>query len=155
MGSLFSSPQPKYDSSPQKQSQITQKAARHRQQSARAQTQTQIQTKTEMKTDIERQLNFATGDFILVKDFNNRPIHHILDGMDNLLYLRERSWSKGSQKFLVRMGNNLKEFIPRYIKQYPAEKEIILNLKTKFKAIYGTPYNRFNEWIAGYSRQTP
>lgn len=153
MGSLFSSPQPKYDSSPQKQAQITQKAARHRQQSARAQTQTQKQTKTEMKTVIENQLIFATGDsYLLVKDFNERPIHNILDGMDNLLYLKERSWSQGSQHFIKRMGENLKEFIPRYMKMYPAEKEIISNLKTKFKAIFGTPYNRFNGWIAGYSR---
>ena len=152
MGSLFSSPKAKYDTSPQKQAQITQKAARHRQQSARAQTQTQNQTKTEMKTEIERQLNYATGDFIRLKDFNKLPIHHILDGMDNLLYLKERRWSNGSQKFLVRMGNNLKEFIPRYMKMYPAEKEIISNLKTKFQAIYNTPYNRFNGLIAGYSR---
>jgi hypothetical protein len=152
MGSLFSSPQPKYDTNPQKQAQITQKATRHRQQSARAQTQTQNQTKKEMKTEIESQLTYATGDFILLKDFNKLPIHHILDGMDNLLYLKERRWSNGSQNFLVRMGNNLKEFIQRYIKMYPAEKEIISNLKTKFKAIYNTPYNRFNNWIAGYSR---
>ena len=155
MGSLFSSPQPKYDTSPQKQAQITQKATRHRQQSARAQTQTQNQTKEDMKREIRRQLNYATGDFILLKDFNKLPIHHILDGMDNLLYLKERTWSKGSQNFLVNMGNNLKDFIPRYMKMYPAEKEIISNLKTKFKAIYGTPYNRFNDWIAAYSRHTP
>lgn len=152
MGSLFSSPKPKYDTSPQKQSQISQKAARHRHQSAHAQIQTQIKTKEDMKTEIKEQLTYATGNFILVKDFNKIPIHHILDGMDNLLYLKERMWSKGSQTFLVKMGNNLKEFIPRYMKMYPAEKEIISNLKTKFKAIYGTSYNRFNNWIAGYSR---
>ena len=152
MGSLFSSPQPNYDTSPQKQAQITQKAARHRQQSARAQKQTQIQTKEDMKREIARQLHSATGDAILVHDFNDRPIHNILDGMDNLLYLKNRTWSKGSQNFMVKWGDYLKDFIPRYMDKYPAEKVIISNLKTKFKAIYGTPYNRWNGWIAGYSR---
>ncbi len=166
MGSEFSSPQSKYDSSPQKQAQITQKAARHRHESALAPIQKQNLLKNEMKREIERKLIFATGSFLLVDNFNlamldddgyqvEPPIYHILDGMDNLLYLKERRWSKGTQKFLVRMGNILKEFIPRYMKMYPEEKEIILNLKTKFKAIYGTPYNRFYNWIVGYSRHTP
>ena len=158
MGSLFSSPQPKYDTSPQKQAQITQKAARHRQQSARAQkrgqTQQQKYKKKVLKKDIERQLRWTGMDFILLPEFNekNKYIYDILDGMDNLLYLKNRMWSKGSQTFMVDMGIDLKSFIPRYMKKYPAEKEIISNLKTKFKAIYGTPYNRFNGWIAGYSR---
>ena len=154
MGSLLSSPKAKYDTSPQKQAQITQKAARHRQQSARAQRQQQKDKKTVLKKEIERQLNYATGDFYLVQEFNDKGkyIYDILDGMDKLLYLKNRTWSEGSQKFMERMGINLKSFIPRYMKKYPEEKVIISNLKTKFKAIYGYPYNKWNGWIAGYSR---
>ena len=155
MGSMFGS-SPKYDSNPQKQAQITQKAARHRQQSARAQTQQQTNKKENMKREIETNLHYTTQDFILLPDFNKKGqyIYAILDGMDQLLYLKNRKWSKGSQKFMVRMGMDIKSFIPRYMKKYPAEKEIIKNLQTKFKAIYGTPYNRWDGWIAGYSRNT-
>jgi len=158
MGSLFSSPQPKYDSSPQKQAQITQKAARHRQQSARAQklglTQQQKDKKRVLKNKIESQLRWTGMDFINLAEFNEKDkyIYDILDGMDNLLYYKNRMWRESSQKFMEEMGLDLKSFIPRYMKKYPAEKVIISNLKTKFKAIYGTPYNKWNGWIAGYSR---
>lgn len=150
MGSGLSSPKPKYDSNQQKQNQVTRKVAEHGEHSRGASPEKQVQTKINMRKQIKGQLHYITGEYLNAETFNKHTMPLILDGMDNLLYLKARKWSEPSEKLIRDEGYELKDFIPKYAKKYPKETKNISNLKTKFKAIYGTPFNKFKGKIAGY-----
>ena len=157
MGSMFGS-SPKYDSNPQKQAQITQKAARHRQQSARASMQTQMDTKTALKQQISQQLGYSPNHANYVLNAANEPHNNyhvnVLEGMEHLIYLKNRTYSEGSHKFLIKWGIKLQQYIEQFHQLYgkdPNYTVVINNLDTKFKAIYGKPYNRWDGYtVSGY-----
>lgn len=152
MGSGLSSPKLKYDIDQQKQRQVTQKVVAHKKNSRDASHQKQQQTKINLRKKINDELHYITGDHLNTDNFNKYTMPLILDGMDNLLYLKTRKWSEPSEIFLINMGYRLQEFIPKYTDKYPKKERNILNLKTKFKAIYGTPFNKFKGKIAGYHK---
>ena len=152
MGSGLSSPKPKYDSNQQKQKQVKKNVTAHKENSRDASHQEQQQTKINLRKHIQRQLHYITGEYLNTPNFNEFTMPLILDGMDNLLYLKTRKWNEPSENFLIKMGHRLQEFIPKYTDKYPKKERNILNLKTKFKAIYGTPFNKFKGKIAGYHK---
>ena len=157
MSRMFGS-SPKYDSNPQKQAQITQKAARHRQQSARASMQTQADTKTALKAQISQQLGYSPWHANYVLDAANEPHNNyhvnVLEGMEHLIYLKNRKYSPGSYNFLIKWGIKLQQYIEQFHQLYgknPNYRLVINNLDTKFRAIYGKSYNRWDgSTVSGY-----
>ena len=126
MGSGLSSPKPKYDSNQQKQNQVTRKVAEHGEHSRGASPEKQVQTKINMRKQIKGQLHYITGEYLNAETFNKHTMPLILDGMDNLLYLKARKWSEPSEKLIRDEGYALKDFIPKYAKKYPKLKEKFL-----------------------------
>ncbi len=147
MGSFFSSS--KYDIDIQKNSKITKQVKQNRAQSElnsrsyELGSDKQKTTKANLMAKINQQLGKQTNKANYVLDANYFEYHtRVLEGMNLLIYLKQRKSSEVSDKFLVRYGVQLQNYIADFCRLYPEQKEIIKNLKKKFKAIYGFAYNK-------------
>jgi len=150
MGSFFSSS--KYDIDIQQNSKITKQVKQNRAQSElnsrsyELGSEKQKTTKANLMAKINQQLGQSKNHPNYVLDAANEPHNNyhtrVLEGMNLLIYLKQRKSSELSDKFLVRYGVQLQNYIADFCRLYPEQKEIIKNLKKKFKAIYGFAYNK-------------